>query len=425
MLVISFVLLGALWKKPVLTARQRGRGLGAGLSGLVLGPVRIVAQAISVVLFIVVWVSALLGSTDPYRNFAPTWIYVIFWLGLPLLSVLFGNVWRGLSPWRAMADLYVWLRELGGGTARPLAEYPERLGRWPGAVALFAFATLELAYSDPASPRALAFAVALYTYVALFGMAAFGRTTWTRTGEGFAVYFAFLSRIAPLTVVDDRLRLRWPLTGLAGKDTTPGTAAFVAVMLGSVLFDGYSRTITWQDLMAHLEAPFVVDQPGLGELLVTLSSIGGLLTGVLLIGLAYQAACALARWTVNAPRSLVPDFILSLVPIAFVYVVAHYATLFLVQGQYTILLLSDPLGRGWNLFGTAHIAPDLTVISPNTTWYVQVGALVTGHVAGLAVAHDRAVTLFTDRRDALRSQYAMLALMVVYTVGGLWVLSRG
>jgi hypothetical protein len=146
---------------------------------------------------------------------------------------------------------------------------------------------------------------------------------------------------------------------------------------------------------------------------------------VLLIALAYEAACALARSAVNAPRSLVPDFLRSLVPIAFVYVVAHYVSLFLVQGQFAVPLLSDPLGRGWNLFGTADVVPNLTVISPNTTWYVQVGALVAGHVAGLAVAHDRAVTIFPDKRDALRSQYPLLLLMVLYTVGGLWVLSRG
>jgi hypothetical protein len=424
-LVVSFVLLGALWKRPLLAPHRIGRDLGQRVSALLLGPVRIVVQALSVVVFVLVWVSALFGDTDPFKNLAPTWIYVIFWLGVPALSVVLGNVWRALSPWRALADLFVWLRELGGGEARPLAEYPERLGRWPGAVALFAFAALELAYSDPSSPRALAFAVAVYSYVALFGMAAFGREDWTRYGEGFAVYFWLLSKIAPLYDDEGRVRLRWPLTGLAGKDTTPGAVAFAGVMLGTVLFDGYSRTTTWQDLMARLEAPYVVDRPTLGELLVTLASLGGLLAGVVVIALAFEAACALARWTVNAPRSLVPDFVLSLVPIAFVYVVAHYATLFLVQGQFAVPLLSDPLGRGWNLFGTAHVTPDLTVISPNTTWYVQVVALVTGHVAGLAIAHDRAVTLFADRRDALRSQYAMLALMVLYTVGGLWVLSRG
>ena len=321
------MLLGALWRRPLLAKGQDGRELASGFSRVVLGPVRIVVQAVSVVLFVMVWVSALLGDTDPFRNLAPTWIYVIFWLGVPALSVLLGNVWRGLSPWRAIADLFVWLRELGGGEARPLAEYPERFGRWPGAVVLFAFATMELAYSDPSSPRALAFAIAVYTYLALFGMAAFGRETWVRSGEGFAVYFGLLARIAPLHARDGRIRLRWPLTGLAGKDTTPGAVAFAGVMLGTVLFDGYSRTTTWQDLMARLEGPYVVSNPTIAELLVTLASLGGLLVGVLLIALAYQAACAVARWTVNSPRSLVPDFVLSLVPIAFVYVVAHYATL--------------------------------------------------------------------------------------------------
>ena len=424
-LVVSFVLLGALWRRPVLGSREHGRALDATVSRLVLGPLRIAAQLLSVALFGLVWAAALVGDTDPFRNLAPTWVYVIFWLGVPALSVVFGNVWRGLSPWRAIADAFVWMRERTGADVRPLAEYPERLGRWPGAVVIFAFVTLELAYSDPASPRALAFAIALYTYVALFGMAAFGREQWERTGEGFAVLFGLLALVAPLHAEDGRLRLRWPLTGLAGAERLPGTVAFVSVMLGSVLFDGYSRTTTWQDLMADLEAPYVVDRPGLGELLVTVASIGGLLTGVLLIALAYEAACALARSAVNAPRSLVPDFLRSLVPIAFVYVVAHYVSLFLVQGQFAIPLLSDPLGRGWNLFGTADVVPNLTVISPNTTWYVQVGALVAGHVAGLAVAHDRAVTIFPDKRDALRSQYPLLLLMVLYTVGGLWVLSRG
>jgi hypothetical protein len=424
-LVVSFVLLGVLWRTPLLGSRQHGRALPAGVTRAVLGPLQVAAQVLSVALFVLVWVSAVFGATDPFRNLAPTWVYVIFWLGLPVLTVLFGNVWRGLSPWRAIADGFVWAREFGGVQARPLATYPARYGRWPAAVALLAFVSMELAYSDPASPRALAFAIALYTYVALFGMAAFGRDTWEASGEGFAVMYRFLARIAPLHVVDERVRIRWPLTGLAGAERIPGSVAFVAVMLGSVLFDGYSRTTTWQELAANVESPFIVDRPGLGELLVTGLNLGGLLVAILLVALAYEAACAAARWTVNAPRSLTGDFLRSLVPIAFVYMVAHYFTLFVLQGQFAVPLLSDPLGKGWDLFGTAGVTPDLTVVSPNTTWYVQVGALVAGHVAGLAVAHDRAISIFPERRDALRSQYALLALMVLYTVAGLWVLSRG
>ena len=423
-LVLSFLALGVLWRRPLLAQHEAGRALGATVSWLVLGPVRIAVQIVAALLFALVWAAALVGDTDPIDNLAPTWIYVIFWLGVPALSVVLGNVWRALSPWRALADGFVWAWERSGRQARPLAVYPERLGRWPGAVALFAFAALELAYSDPASPRALAFAIAIYTYVTLFGMAAFGRSTWTERGEGFAIMFGYLARIAPLQAREGAIRVRWPFTGLAGAEHVPGSLAFVAVMLGSVAFDGYSRTGTWQDLIAGAEGPYIVNRPGTAELVGVGLSVWGLLSAVVLVALAYGAACAVAGWAVNAPRPLQPEFLLSLVPIAFVYEVAHYFSLLLTQGQFVVPLLSDPFGRGWDVLGTADVVPNLTLVAPNTVWYVQAGALVAGHVAGLAIAHDRAVDVFTDRRDALRSQYAMLGLMVVYTVGGLWILSR-
>jgi hypothetical protein len=121
----------------------------------------------------------------------------------------------------------------------------------------------------------------------------------------------------------------------------------------------------------------------------------------------------------------VPDFVLPLVPIAAAYLIAHYFSLFMIQGQFIVTLVSDPFGRGWDLFGTADFAPDLAIVSPETVWYVQVGALVIGHVAGLAIAHDRAVAVFQGRRTALEAQLPMLGLMVLYTLGGMWLLTRG
>lgn len=424
-LVLSFVALGTLWRQPLLDRHAQGRRVPPWLEGAVSWtPVRVTVQAASVALLLLVFAAALLGDPDPFQNLAPTWVYVVFWLGLPLLSVLLGDVWRVLSPWLAIADGFVWLRERAGRTAVPLTVYPQRLGRWPGAIALFAFVALELAYLDPSSPRALAFAIAIYTYVTLFCYASFGRRAWQEHGEGFAVAFAYLARMAPLAVADGRLVVRWPLTGLRGVERAPGSVAVIAVMLGSVGFDGLSRTSWWQNVVARVDAPFVVANPTVGDLLVMLVTLAALLGVVLLVGSAYQATCLLMRSSVDAPHPLVADFVLSLVPIAFVYAVAHYVSLFVIQGQFAIRLLSDPLGRGWDLLGTAGFSPNLVPFSPNTIWYVQAGALVAGHVAGLAVAHDRAVTIFPDRRDALRSQYAMLALMVAYTVGGLWLLSR-
>jgi hypothetical protein len=426
-LVASFVLLGALWRQPLLDRHAGGRPLPDVLQRVLHArALRLVLQTVSAALLVLVFLCALLGKTNPNENLAPTFIYVVFWLGLVPLQVALGDVWRVLNPWRAFADAGVWVLELRGTSAEPLGELPERVGRWPAAGLLFCFAALELCYVDPASPRALALGIALYSYVTFFGMAAFGREVWLDRGEAFSAYFGLLARVAPFAERNGRIVIRWPFTGLAGAPRVPGTGAVVAVMLGSVGFDGFSRTTMWQNLIADVESPFVLDRPGLADLLVAGVNLLGLLGCVLFVGLAYIGAVGAARSIVNAPQSLVRQFVFSLVPIALVYAVAHYFSLLLIQGQFVLPLASDPFGNGWDLLGSlGDYQPNLAPISPNGIWYVQVGALVAGHVAGLTIAHDRAVALFRARDAALRSQYAMLALMVVYTVGGRWLLSQG
>lgn len=425
-LVVSFILLGALWRRPLLESHADGRLLPRALSAVVLSrALRIVLQTFSVALLGVTLATALFGTTIELLNFAPTFVYVIFWLGLPLLSVTLGNVWSALSPWRAIADASVWVLDRTGREARPVLEWPGRWGRYPAAGALFAFVALELAHPRPAYPRTLAIAIALYSYWALAGMAVYGRDAWTRCGEGFAVAFGLLARIAPFAVRDGRAVVRWPFSGLGGAERVRGTLVFVAVMLGSTSFDGFSRTSTWQNLLGDVRADLAGSSVRVVDLAVTFVNVAGLATFVGVVVLTYLAAVWSARALVHVERSLVPDFVLSLVPIAAAYLVAHYFSLFLIQGQFIFTLVSDPFGKGWDLFGTADFAPNLAIVSPETVWYAQVAALVVGHVAGLAIAHDRAVAVFPDRRAALRSQYPMLALMVLYTVGGLWLLSRG
>ena len=425
-LVVSFLALGVLWQRPLLERHRDGRPLPSVLQVVLLSRVlRVLLGAISAGLLVLVLTTALFGTSLELLNFAPTFIYVIFWLGLPLLSVVLGDVWRVLSPWRALADAFVWAYERTGHRAQPLLDPATRLGRYPAALALFSFAALELAHPRPAFPRTLGVAVALYSYWALAGMAVFGRDTWTRCGEGFAVAFELLSRIAPFALRDGKVVVRWPLTGLAGADPVPGTLLFVAVMLGSTSFDGFSRATPWQNVLADVRADLSDRPQWLIDLVTTLTNIGGLLLFVGAVVVTYSLAVEAARLLARAPRSLVPDFVLPLVPISFAYVVAHYFSTFVINGQFIWPLMSDPFGKGWDLFGTADFAPNLAIVAPDTVWYVQVGALVAGHVAGLAIAHDRAVSLFESRSAALRSQYPMLGLMILYTVGGMWVLSQG
>ena len=424
-LVISFILLGLLWQRPLLQRHARGKALGRLLQTVLLSRVlRVLVQTISVALLVLVLMTALFGTSLELLNFAPTFVYVAFWLGVPLLSVTLGNVWRVLSPWRAMADASVWVIERTGRVARPVLDSPERFGRYPAALALFAFVTLELAHPRPSYPRTLGVAIALYSYWALSGMAIFGRDAWTRCGEGFAVAFSLLARMAPLTVRDGQLAVRFPFTGLAGADRIPGTLLFVAVMLGSTSFDGFSRSSQWQDVLADVRRSLRDEPLWVVDLATTFVNIGGLAFFVVGVVWTYLLAVESARLLVHAPRGLAPDFVLSLVPIAFAYMVAHYFSLFVIQGQFIYSLASDPFGRGWDLFGTVDFAPNLTIVSTNTIWYVQVVALAVGHAVGLTVAHDRAVALFENRGQALLSQVPMLVLMVLYTLGGVWLLSR-
>ena len=423
-LVLSFLALGSLWKRPQLEARAEGRPLPAGLERVLRSAaVRVLAGAISAGLLVLVFLTALLGEPSSVQNLAPTFVLIVFWLGLVPVQVLFGNVWRVLNPWLAIADAVAWLWGRLGRTWTPPLAYPARLGIWPAAFLLFCFAAFELAYAEPGNPRAHALAIALYSYAMWFGMAAYGRRTWDDHGNGFTVYFGLFARIAPFGERHGRLVVRTPLSGLAGADPRPGLLAFVAVMLGSVGFDGLSRAAFWQNLKADLEAPYVLNEPRTAELLATGLALAGLIACILVVAGAYVAATKIAERVIDAGRSLVPDFILSLVPVALVYAVAHYFSYFFSSGQYAVPLASDPFGFGWNLFGTVDYAPTVTPFSPNTIWYVQVATLVAGHVAGLAIAHDRAVAIASSERDALRSQYPMLALMILYTMGGMWLLS--
>jgi hypothetical protein len=424
-LVVSFVLLGALWKRPLLARHRDGRELSGTLQAVLLSRViRVLLGLVSVGLLVLTLTTALFGTSVDLLNFAPTFVYVLFWLGIPLVSVLLGNVWRVLSPWRAIADATVWAIEASGRKAGPVLTSEWRYGRYPAALALFAFVALELAHPRPSYPRTLGVAVALYSYWALAGMAVFGRDAWTKGGEGFAVMFDLLARIAPFARREGSIVVRWPFTGLAGAERVPGTLLFVAVMVGSTSFDGFGRTAVWQDLLGEVRAKLVDESQSIVDLATTLVNVAGLAGLVGIVMLVYLVAVESTRVWVRAPRSLVPDFVFPLVPIAVAYLVAHYFTQFAIQGQFIFTLISDPFGRGWDLFGTIDFAPNLAPFSFRTVWYVQVATLVLGHAAGLAIAHDRAVALFESRRDALRSQYPMLGLMVLYTLGGMWVLTQ-
>jgi hypothetical protein len=282
---------------------------------------------------------------------------------------------------------------------------------------------MELAYAGHAVPGDIAMAAAVYTAFTLAGIARYGTAAWIDNAEAFSVYYNLLSRLSPFAIGGRVLGTRPVLAGLTDLRTGPGLVPLLSVMIGTVTFDGLSQGALWRNLEPHVAGAFAfAGTTGAHELAAT----AGMLAAIAVIGGFYALGTLGARsvgGSLSAAR-LRGAFVHSLVPIAVVYVMAHYLTLFVFQGQAVRYLASDPLGNGWNLFGTAQAAINYGVLSQNATWYLQVAFVVAGHVAALALAHDRALAIYPQTRLAVRSQYWMLVVMVGFTSLALWLLAH-
>ena len=417
-LIVSFVALAVLWPEPTLEGDRGWRRLlplpGAPVIDALCGAVGVAT------LVVIVW-SGLDGEQTPSGNFASLFVFVIFWVGLAFASVLFGDVFKAFNPWRAIGRGVAGIAKLirGGELPAPLP-YPDRLGRWPATIGIFCFAWQELAASDGNLPEHVAIAALVYSGVTFIAMALYGVDRWIERGEAFSVYFNLFSRISPFERRPDGIGLRKPLSGLAALEPLPGTVPLLAVMIGSVSFDGASEAKPWTDIAPDLGDWFQdLGMSPDGALAVAYTI--GLLAAIAIVYAFFTLGIAGAR-TVGGgfgTRRLANAFVHSLVPIAFVYVAAHYFTLLLFEGQRIWPALSDPDGSGFEDWGV-----DYTIIGANATWYWQVGFVIAGHVAALMLAHDRALALYREARDAVRSQYWMLGIMVGFTTLALWLLSQ-
>ena len=405
-LFVSFAGLAAGWTEPRLQGEREERRDPPMA-------VQVVAGLAGVAIFAAVVYSGLAGADAPRENLAPTFLYVVFWIGVRFASLIFGDVFRHLNPWRAVGRAAGWLmKRIGGEAAAEPLPYPERLGRWPAVAGLALFAAVELCWGDRDDPDAVAVLALVYFVAQLVGMGLYGVERRSRRGDAFGVYFSFIATLSPLA------RRRAPQID----HLVPGTAALLIVAIGSTMFDGAKEGPVFGEAAPWLQDLFVDLGASKGTGLELAFLVGMLVTFAIVAGI-YRLGLAGMRLFRGAPDRLGGHFAHTLIPIAAAYVVAHYFSLLAYNGQEAIALASDPLGRGSDLFGTAGDRIDYGVISTTGIWYVQIGALVVGHVMGLVLAHDRAIALWTSSKGAIRSQLAMLLVMVSFTCLGLGQLS--
>lgn len=436
-LLLSFVVIGWLARRPV---EASGAAHDAVVDAAAPGPGLgwLPARALAVGLLLLCIVAGFIGTPNPFRNVNMTLFWIVFVLGLPYAVALAGDFYASANPWRTLVDT---IARTTGLRFDGLVRRPERVGYVPALLLYMGFIWLEL--FGRLTPRGLASALVVYTAINIVGAWTVGRESWFKRGEFFGVMLRLLGRMSPWARPwDPAERAAWngrrwrpPFAGLLDepvRDTS--LVLFVLFMLSSTAFDGLHATLPWvQVFWKHVYpdiAPWFPAAPGRTYAVSVQLYYAWQWLWLLASPLVYLAVFVgflwLARrmaWGQVTLGALAMRFTMSLVPIAFVYHVTHYYTLLLAQGGQIVRLVSDPFGRRWDLFGTSTLDIRPLMLDVEWIWHTQIALILLGHIVSVYLAHLEALKIFRTPRQAIVSQLPMLALMMLFTTFGLWILS--
>jgi hypothetical protein len=393
---------------------------------------RLLGRCLSVLLLLLCIVSGFIGTADSFRNINMTLFWIVFFLGVPYAIVFFGDFYAAVNPWTTLVS---GVEKITGRAFDGVIKYPSWLGHFPGFVLYMALITTELFM--PQRPFRLSVAIVVYTLIMTAGAWIFGKEIWLSRAEVFGIMCRLLGQMSiyPRTGATG---MRPPVVGVL--KTYPadlGLILFVLFMLSSTAYDGLHSTAQWAISYWKMVYPMVswVDTVWIfagGGRYTASTAVYGAWQWVALFAspFVYLGVFALFMYFSGAAggsslnvRNLMVRFTFSLLPIAFVYHVSHYFTLVLLQGPRIFQLVSDPFGFGWNLLGTANWPLEPITLDINVIWHTQVVLIVLGHMASVFVAHLESLRTFDTPRQATLSQLPMLALMVLFTASGLWILS--
>jgi hypothetical protein len=405
-LVISFAILIFAWRQPRFE-RVGGHPLPL-LTAVVDSPiVRLIARGL--VLATYAWAGlALMTGQDLLTNPSFGFVYVWMWVGLVPISLLLGQFWRTTNPLRT---IHRWLCELARiDPEQGLISLPHGIGVWPAAIGLFGFGWLELVQPDRTTLAVLRLWALVWLVILVLGAIVFSQR-WIGAADPFEVYASTLAQMSIWRRVGDELRFVNPLAGVNAWHAPPGATAVVATLLGSTAFDSFTNTSWWIQTVQNSSLPTV------------LWGSGGLMAMIIIVFFSFSLAAVWMGRYGSRPATAYPRLMVgSLLPIVLGYVVAHYATLLIVEGQRTAINFSDPLGRGWNVFGSAEMGVNSAIFNhPTAIAVTQLCAIVGGHVFGIICAHEKSVALLRPDR-AVRGQLPLLLVMIGYTCAGLLLL---
>ncbi len=405
---VSFVVLALAWRTPRYDAATSGRPARAWLSGWLDSTAWAVLLRVVGLLGLCYLVVIAVRGKDLLINPIFGIFYVWIWVGMVVASVLFGRVWKGISPFRTINTGLA--RVSGGDPDQGVFAYPAWLGVWPAVVGLYAFVWMELVYPHNVDLSPVRLWCAVYVAAMILGGAIFGNRFYA-LADPFEVYSSLVAQLSVWGRRDGMLVIRSPLANLDSTEARPGLTGVVAVLFGSTAFDAFRESTPWLTFTQSTGAS------------TYLQNNLGLLGFCLVIGVIFWVACIATGVGPGQQRRALPDlYAHSVVPIIVGYIVAHYLSYFVEIGTQTLIQASDPLSNGSNLFGTGTWAvPYWLSYHPTLLAVVKVVAVVTGHVVGVIAAHERALELLTKKHQ-LTGQLPLLAAMVAFTTGGLYLL---
>jgi hypothetical protein len=405
-LVISFAILIFAWRTPRFK-RVGGRDLPR-VTAVVDSPVvQLIARAL--VLATYAWaVLAMMAGQDLLTNPIFGFVFVWMWVGLVPISLLLGQFWRATNPLRTIHRGLCAIARVD--PEQGLLSLPAGIGVWPAAIGLFGFGWLELVQPDRTTLAVLRVWALAWLVILVLGAIVFGQR-WIGAADPFEVYASTIAQMSIFRRVGDQLRLVNPLAGLNAWRAPPGATAIVAALLGSTAFDSFTNTSWWIQTVQNSALPTV------------LWGTAGLLTMIIIVFVTFSLGAAWMGRYGDRPAWEYPRLMVgSLLPIVLGYVVAHYTTLLIVEGQRVAINFSDPLGRGWNTFGSAEMGVNSAIFNhPTGIAVIQACAIVGGHVFGIICAHEKAVALLPPDRG-VRGQLPLLLVMIGYTCAGLLLL---
>lgn len=373
-----------------------------------LRPLLVACRGLAVAALALLVVAGIFGSQHPAENIAPVFFWFYALIGLAVVSTIVGNGWNHVNPFATIA------RWSNGARV-------SRGTRWMGGIAvglLLALSWWELISARSYLPAVIGFALLAYTYASVWMHRMFG-AAWFEEGEASEVLFGWFGRLAFLSISEDErfLRLVRASDRLDGVPASGWMIGVAAALLAGTTLDGLQETAFWAALLP------AVGLGGASQLVQT----AALLLLVLLFAATYLAVCwMIAKLTRHAAGAwdLARRFVWSLAPIAFGYALAHNFSMLISSAPQLLGLVSDPFGRGWDVFHTVRFETVTYFLDAKTVWFLEIALVVGAHVLGVLYAHLLALRIFPDAKTAVRSQLPMALLMVGYTVFTLWMLSQ-